>query len=50
MHNSIALKIFFIAAKKAIVTFSLGVLQSNSVKFKPELPDWKQEAIHGVRT
>ena len=28
-----------------IVTFSLGVLQSDLVKFKPELPEWKTDAI-----
>ncbi|XP_066283413.1 uncharacterized protein [Branchiostoma lanceolatum] len=33
----------------AIVTFSMGVLQSNSVEFVPGLPDWKREAIFRVR-
>ena len=28
-----------------LVTFSLGVLQSDSVTFKPELPEWKTDAI-----
>ena len=28
-----------------IVTFSLGVLQSKNVIFKPELPEWKSDAI-----
>ena len=28
-----------------IVTFSLGVLQSDVVTFKPELPEWKTDAI-----
>ncbi|XP_066283765.1 uncharacterized protein [Branchiostoma lanceolatum] len=32
----------------AIVTFSMGVLQSNSVEFVPGLPDWKREAISRV--
>jgi polyamine oxidase len=34
-----------VEADYAIVTFSLGVLQNDVVKFSPELPDWKQEAI-----
>ena len=29
----------------AVVTFSLGVLQSQSVRFEPELPEWKTDAI-----
>ncbi|XP_066283182.1 uncharacterized protein [Branchiostoma lanceolatum] len=33
----------------AIVTFSMGVLQANSVEFVPGLPDWKREAISRVR-
>ena len=32
-------------ADYAILTFSLGVLQSDAVKFLPELPEWKTEAI-----
>ncbi|XP_066283771.1 uncharacterized protein [Branchiostoma lanceolatum] len=31
-------------ADLAIVTFSMGVLQSKSVEFVPGLPDWKREA------
>ncbi|KAF4332776.1 n1-acetylpolyamine oxidase [Fusarium beomiforme] len=34
-----------IKADYAICTFSLGVLQSGKIDFKPELPDWKQTAI-----
>ena len=34
-----------IGADYAIVTFSLGVLQHDVVKFVPELPDWKKAAI-----
>ena len=34
-----------IQADQAIVTFSLGVLQHESVTFTPELPDWKKTAI-----
>ncbi|XP_078677567.1 uncharacterized protein LOC144914052 [Branchiostoma floridae x Branchiostoma belcheri] len=33
----------------AVVTFSMGVLQSNAVEFVPGLPDWKREAISRVR-
>ncbi|KAJ5085823.1 hypothetical protein N7532_010594 [Penicillium argentinense] len=34
-----------ITAAYAICTFSLGVLQSDAVKFTPALPEWKQTAI-----
>ncbi|CAG9997015.1 unnamed protein product [Clonostachys byssicola] len=34
-----------IEAEYAICTFSVGVLQNDVVKFEPELPLWKQEAI-----
>ncbi|CAG9983687.1 unnamed protein product [Clonostachys byssicola] len=34
-----------IEAEHAICTFSLGVLQNEVVKFEPELPQWKMEAI-----
>ncbi|XP_078594413.1 uncharacterized protein LOC144872227 [Branchiostoma floridae x Branchiostoma japonicum] len=36
-------------ADYAIVTFSMGVLQGNSVQFVPGLPGWKREAISRVR-
>ncbi|KAM0543290.1 hypothetical protein ACHAPJ_012374 [Fusarium lateritium] len=32
-------------AEHAICTFSVGVLKSDTVEFKPELPDWKKDAI-----
>ena len=35
-----------IAASYAITTFSLGVLQSDSVTFTPPLPNWKSKAIN----
>ncbi|XP_067026364.1 uncharacterized protein [Acropora muricata] len=35
--------VFF--AKFALVTFSIGVLKSGLVQFKPQLPPWKIEAI-----
>jgi len=34
-----------LSADYALVTFSLGVLQHDDVKWSPELPDWKKEAI-----
>lgn len=34
------------SADKVIITLPLGVLKSNSVKFTPELPSQKQEAIN----
>jgi polyamine oxidase len=34
-----------IQAEYALCTFSVGVLQNSDVVFKPELPDWKKEAI-----
>ncbi|XP_078597644.1 uncharacterized protein LOC144873822 [Branchiostoma floridae x Branchiostoma japonicum] len=36
-------------ADYAIVTFSMGVLQGNSVEFVHELPGWKREVISRVR-
>ncbi|KAJ6160171.1 hypothetical protein N7497_004708 [Penicillium chrysogenum] len=35
-----------IDADYAIMTFSLGVLQKDVVKFAPQLPSWKKSAIH----
>ena len=37
-----------IEAKAAILTVSVGVLQKNHIKFTPELPIEKQEAINGI--
>jgi polyamine oxidase len=37
------------AARRAIVTLPLGVLQAGSVAFDPPLPDRKLEAIRGLR-
>ena len=34
-----------VTAEYALVTFSIGVLQSGKVTFQPELPAWKQDAI-----
>ncbi|KAG0168652.1 hypothetical protein DFQ28_004578 [Apophysomyces sp. BC1034] len=36
-----------IHADYAIVTFSLGVLQNNDVKWAPEFPSWKKEGLAG---
>jgi monoamine oxidase len=35
-------------AEYAIVTFSLGVLQSDEVVFEPRLPAWKVEAVESM--
>ncbi|KAI0047037.1 amine oxidase [Auriscalpium vulgare] len=37
-----------LSADHALVTFSLGVLQNDDVRFEPTLPEWKAEAIHGM--
>ena len=37
-----------IRAKACIVTVSTGVLNAGSIKFTPELPDWKQTAISNL--
>ncbi|KAI0072173.1 amine oxidase [Panus rudis PR-1116 ss-1] len=37
-----------LTADHALVTFSIGVLQNDDVKFSPPLPEWKQEAIQGM--
>jgi monoamine oxidase len=37
------------AARTAIVTLPIGVLQSGTIAFQPPLPDWKQAAIDGLR-
>jgi len=37
-----------IKAKAAILTVSVGVLAANHIKFTPELPVEKQEAIYGI--
>jgi monoamine oxidase len=34
-----------INAKACVITVSTGVLSAGSIKFTPELPDWKQSAI-----
>ena len=33
------------SAKHVLLTFSTGVLNSRTVKFQPELPQWKYEAL-----
>ena len=39
-------KIYIYRAKWAIMTFSIGVLESDLVSFVPKLPAWKQEVIY----
>lgn len=36
-------------AKQVIVTASVGVLQSDLIRFEPELPDWKRRAINDIK-
>lgn len=36
----------FVARKHVVSTLSIGVLQDDRVTWKPELPEWKQEAIY----
>lgn len=38
-----------VESKIALVTVSNGVLASEHIRFDPPLPDWKREAISGVR-
>ncbi|XP_008787574.1 polyamine oxidase 3-like [Phoenix dactylifera] len=35
-------------ADAAIITVPLGVLKANSIKFEPQLPEWKEEAISNL--
>ena len=35
-------------ADAAVITVPLGVLKSNTIKFEPKLPDWKQDAISNL--
>ncbi|XP_072994165.1 polyamine oxidase 3-like isoform X2 [Typha latifolia] len=35
-------------ADAAVITVPLGVLKANYIKFEPRLPEWKEEAIHGL--
>ncbi len=37
-----------VAARKAIVTVSTGVLGAGDIRFDPPLPDWKRAAIEGL--
>jgi monoamine oxidase len=38
--------VFF--ASQVIITLPLALLQQNTVTFTPALPEWKQQAIHGL--
>jgi monoamine oxidase len=35
-------------ADRVVITLPIALLQSNAVKFTPELPDWKKDAIDGI--
>jgi monoamine oxidase len=37
-----------VEARKVVLSVSTGVLQAEKIKFIPELPEWKQEAIRGL--
>jgi monoamine oxidase len=36
-------------ADRVVITLPLGVLQAGSVRFSPDLPDWKRNAISALR-
>jgi monoamine oxidase len=36
------------AADRTVITLPIALLQNNTVKFSPELPDWKKQAIDGI--
>jgi monoamine oxidase len=35
-------------ADRVVITLPLALLKNNAVKFTPELPDWKKQAIDGI--
>jgi monoamine oxidase len=35
-------------ADRVVITLPLALLQNNAVKFTPDLPDWKKDAIDGI--
>lgn len=37
-----------VTARRALCTVSTGILGSGELSFSPPLPDWKQEAVHGL--
>ncbi len=37
-----------VKARLALSTVSTGILGSGEISFSPALPDWKQEAVHGL--
>jgi len=45
-HNSVTKAHTTYRANYVLVTFSLGVLQSDNVQFFPALPSWKEEMIY----
>lgn len=50
-HNGVKVTVedgrtFF--ADAAVIAVPLGVLKSNTIKFEPRLPEWKEEAINDI--
>ena len=45
-NDTITGELYEYVAKWVIVTFSIGVLQSDRVAFEPKLPPWKEEGIY----
>ncbi len=37
-----------VTARRALCTVSTGILGSGEIRFSPQLPDWKLEAVHGL--
>lgn len=37
-----------IKAAACLITVSTGVLAANKIRFTPDLPDWKQQAVHDI--
>lgn len=37
-----------VTADRALVTVSTGILGAGDIRFAPDLPDWKQQAIHDL--
>ncbi|MDE0046580.1 MAG: NAD(P)/FAD-dependent oxidoreductase [bacterium] len=37
-----------VTARRTLCTVSTGILGSGELSFSPQLPDWKQEAVHGL--
>ncbi|KAH7351906.1 hypothetical protein KP509_19G019600 [Ceratopteris richardii] len=53
LHSSNSVKVVTedgrsFTADAAVITVPLGVLKAKLIKFEPNLPDWKEEAISGI--